>query len=129
MRASTTLVGRLTREPKAFGTEGKEVALMSVACGEGKTKKTDFFIVRAFGRTAVNACKYLDKGSLVAIEASLRTYKNEKFKDEAGHSPEMVELIASKIEYLSGGKKPQTSQEPVQAPSNDEGMTIDDIDW
>lgn len=133
MKATTTLVGRLARAPKAFGTEGKEVAIITVACNGSHKDEAEFYTVKAFGKTAANACKYLDKGSQVAIQASLSTYKNEKYKDADGHSPTMVEIIANRIEFLGGGKKPHASQDPVQAPaqtpSDDGDMKIDDLDW
>ena len=80
-----TLIGRLTFdvEMRFIPTSGTPVANLSIAVGTGRKDKqgneiTDFIPVRAYGKTAENCSNYLSKGSLVAVQGSMKVDKYVK---------------------------------------------------
>ncbi len=96
------LTGRLTKAPELRRTEksGKFVATLRIAVDRPRTDgQADFLNVTLWEKAAENACRYLEKGALVAVEAHLsqRTVETEDGRRD------VVDVAADRVEYLSHG--------------------------
>ena len=60
-----------------------------------------------FGKQAENAEKYLKKGQLVCVEASVRT---GQFTNKDGEKVYTTDFIADKVEYLSWENNTQAEE-------------------
>ncbi|TCO77991.1 single-stranded DNA-binding protein [Marinisporobacter balticus] len=94
------LIGRLTRDPElrfAAGS-GKAVATFSIAVdrGFGPEKQTDFFRIVVWNKPAENCANFLTKGSLVAVQGSIRNNNYEK--DGVKHYN--TEIVAFTVQFL-----------------------------
>lgn len=94
-------VGRLASEPQLKG-ENQDVCTFSLASsvpfkGTDGKYKTEFLRCVAFGSNARNISKYLQKGSLVYIQAY--PYTNEYEKD--GEKKQSLQYNITEIEFLS----------------------------
>ena len=92
--------GRLVKEFEIRMTpSGTSVARSSIAVddGYGENKKTYFFNLVAFGKTAENLEKYSFKGQKILIEGKLQSGSYEK--DGVKHST--TDIIIDKSEFLS----------------------------
>ncbi len=114
---SIILIARLTKDPelKFVAGSGKAVAKFSIAVDRefSKEKKTDFFNIECWGKTAENVANYLVKGSRVAIRGSVQNSNYEK----DGKTVYGTKIVAERVEFLS--KKSETGNEPTSK-SNDE---------
>jgi single-strand DNA-binding protein len=100
--SKTVLIGRLGRDPELHeGTQGRApFCTFSLATTEfynGKNN-TEWHNVTAFGKNALNAKKYLVKGSLVLVEGKNRTRKYRKKNGDTAYS---FAVNADIIRYLS----------------------------
>jgi single-strand DNA-binding protein len=114
------LIGRLTRQPELRITPNSvSVTTVTLAVDRRPSqtgqKEADFIDVVLFGRNAEVACKYLDKGRLVAVEGRLQT---RTFETKEGQRRKVVEVIADNIQFLS----PRPKKEDADA------TFIDDVD-
>ena len=103
-----TLIGRLTFdvEMRFIPTTGTPVANLNVAVGTGRKDKqgneiTDFIPVRCYGKTAENCSNYLSKGSLVAVQGSLKV---DRYVKEDGEKRTFAYVNANRIQFLSTKK-------------------------
>lgn len=71
---------------------------------EERKQKTNWFIVRTFGKLAENCNKYLSKGKLVQVTGSLDI---REYIDKEGTERKVVEVIANSVIFLW---KPEHSQ-------------------
>src|SRR6266511_3893237 len=96
---SVTLTGNLATEVdlREFG-EDKKLATFIIAVDRvGKNDETDFFRVAVWDKQAQLCADYLAKGRRIGVEGRLR-YRT--WEDE-GQKRSMVEVVASRIEFLS----------------------------
>ena len=120
MFSQTTIIGRLGQSPRMTTSKtGKSVCSFSVAVdtGYGESKKTDWFNVATFGKTAEVANTYLTKGSLVCVVGvvHLHTYQG---KD--GTTKASLELVGSDVRFLTPkSERPQQQTSPSPVPSQD----------
>ncbi len=94
------LIGRLTKDSELrYSPTGMAVVKNSIAVddGFGEKKKTDFFNIVCFGKTAEATAQYTEKGSKVSIVGKLKTNSYEK----DGVKVNNVEIIIEEIEFLS----------------------------
>lgn len=116
---SLTAVGRLGRDPELRYTEkGTAMATFSMACdsGFGENKKTVWFRVTCFGKTAEAVNEYAKKGMPVVILGELSPDKatgspriyNSK---ETGEAKTSYEVAASSVKFLPDGKKQEEQVE------------------
>ena len=94
-------IGRLTKDPVVRDGESVKIANFSLAIdrySKSEEKHTDFPRITVFGKQAENAEKYLKKGQLVCVEASVRT---GQFTNKDGEKVYTTDFIADKVEYLS----------------------------
>lgn len=100
-------MGRLTRDPELRTTStGKSVVSFSIAVDspfkdEQGEKKTSFFRVSAWGKTAEFVSNYLNKGRLVAVDGRL---ESRKYTDKDGNNREVVEVVADNVQGLDRPK-------------------------
>lgn len=110
------IIGRLTDDPVVRYTQsGTACGSFTVAIDRGKDRDgndlgADFPRVNCFGKTAENCEKYLHKGSLVAVNGSIRTGSYEK----NGQKFYTTDVNASRIEFL----EPKSKQENAPANNN-----------
>lgn len=128
------LVGRLTRdvELRYIAGSGTPVAQFAIAVDrefskDGK-KETDFIDIQVWGKSAENCANYIGKGSLVAIQGSLRidTY------DKDGEKRKATRINANRVKFLDtkkdGNKSDETSFVPGAGLDPQGFQAIDDDD-
>ncbi len=103
-------IGRLTKEPTFRDGEKTAIANFSIAIDryvKDGEKTVDFPRITVFGKTAENVKNYLNKGSLVSIEGSVRTGSFEK----DGEKVYTTDFIGEKVTFLDYGKGNKMSEE------------------
>lgn len=108
MYARTIVVGRVGGEVKTF-TGATNVAKFSVATdsGFGEKKKTEWYNVTAFGKTADACTKFLSKGKVVVVEGRMETSEGKDGK-------KYVSLLADRVQFLpDGGAKGERASKPA----------------
>jgi len=121
--ASATIIGHLGREPETRATQsGSKVfsTALAVNTGYGDNKRTTWWNVSAFGKTAETLEKFnLSKGDAIGFtgEVSMRPWK-----DKDGNEKQSLELAVRDF-ILLGSKdeaKPETSYSKPKPINNDE---------
>ena len=99
------LIGRLGTDPELrYTLEGKPVATMRIATNEviiregTKETLTEWHRIVAFGKLAETCAEYLETGSQIYVEGSLR-YR--KILDRSGFTRIIPEIFAETIKFLS----------------------------
>lgn len=115
------LVGRLTKDPVSKGTEEKPVCYFTLAANRDFTnasgeREADFIDLKAFKGLAKNCSKYLTKGSLVSVEAAVRT----SIREIDGKKRTTVDFIADKVKFLDIKKSNSNNDEDNQQMDQDE---------
>lgn len=114
------IIGNLGHDPELRRTpSNRPVASFSVAtdrnwtsaAGE-KRSQTEWFNVVAWGNLAEICSQYLKKGQQVFIEGRLQT---RTWQDEQGNKSSTVEVIASEMLMLAGGKGKNDEPEANEA--------------
>ena len=127
------LIGRLTAKPELRYTNSN-IAFTNFSLAvdrpskEDGTKDADFIQIRVWKKQAENVCKYLDKGSLVAIEGRVQT---EKFTTKDGENRYKTLVLAERVMFLNSKKKEESKEEPQQIEKDPfadfgESVSIDD---
>ena len=139
------LVGRLTRDPELryIAGTGTPVANFAIAVdrefsGKDGKKETDFIDIQVWGKSAENCANYIGKGSLVAIQGSIRI---DSYQNQAGETRKATRVNANRVQFLDTRNKSESSYqkspsfEPVGfEPTNSGGLdpnafqAIDDED-
>ncbi len=108
------IIGNCGKDPEMrFTPQGKPVTSFSVAVSRKYTvdserkEETEWFNVIAWNKLAEICNQYLNKGSKVFVEGSLRTHSWEK----DGETKYRTELIATNIELLDKRKLENESTE------------------
>ena len=108
---NVVLVGRLTRdvELKYIQGSGTPVANFTIAVDreftskDGK-KETDFIDIQVWGKSAENCANYIGRGSLVAIQGSIRV---DSYQDQEGNNRKMTRVNANRVQFLDSKKDKQ----------------------
>ena len=113
-------IGRLTKEVELKSSQsGTSYLSNSIACdrkyGE---KKTDFFQIKAFGKTAEAMDKFLHKGSKIFIEGDIQV---DEYTDKSGVKKSSVSIVISSWEFAES-KEEKTEKKD----SNDGFLNIPD---
>ena len=110
---SVILVGRLTRNPelKYIQGSGTPVANFAIAVdreftGKDGKKETDFIDIQVWGKSAENCANYIGKGSLVAIQGSIRV---DSYQDQEGNNRKMTRVNANRVQFLDSKKDKQVN--------------------
>lgn len=99
------LIGRLTSKPELrYTTSNIACTNITVAIDRnyGEDKKTDFINIVVWRKQAENVCKYLDKGSLVAIEGRLQ---QSSWEDKDGNRRYKLDVVADNILFINTKQK------------------------
>ena len=110
---NVVLVGRLTRnvELKYISGSGTPVANFAIAVdreftGKDGKKETDFIDIQVWGKSAENCANYIGKGSLVAIQGSIRV---DSYQDQEGNNRKMTRVNANRVQFLDSKKDKQVN--------------------
>lgn len=113
------ITGNLTRSPELRSTQGGTAVLtFGVAVNDRrKNPQTgdwedypNYVDCALFGKRAETVSKFIDKGSKVAIEGSLRYSSWEK----DGHKRSKLEVIVDEIEFMSRRDQGEAQNQPQQ---------------
>ena len=122
------LIGRLTSKPELrYTTSNIACTNITIAIDRnyGEEKKADFINFVVWRKQAENVCKYLDKGSLVAIEGRLQ---QNSYEDRDGNRRYKLDVFANNIQFLntkSKNTKPVVEEKKVEEdPFSDFGQQI-----
>ena len=121
---STTLIGRLTRDPELRTASGRtgERSVLTLGIAVRKASKpdkedtptADFFDVTVWGELAETCSRHLYKGRLVAVSARLEPTAREE-KD--GSKRRGLEIVAGAVNFLDSPRNTNASeQQPEEAP-------------
>ena len=117
--------GNLTKdtEYRAFDNGGVSTSTVAVT-RDYKTKdgekETDFFIVKAFGKTAEIANNYGKKGEKAIVTGRLET---RNYEDKTGAKRYITEIIAQSIEFI------RKAENQSVKPTEQKGIArLDEID-
>lgn len=120
------LTGRLTKDPELRYTPGKGTAVtnfsMAVDDGFGDNKKTYFFNVVVWGKSAETVAQYTSKGSKVLVNGKLT---NRDYQAKDGTKKYVTEVVAdlfNGIEFLDN----KNSNNSNNTQQSNGGMTFDD---
>lgn len=114
---SVVLIGRLVADPilRFVPGSGQAVVNFTMAIDKGLTREkkqqfeaegrptADFVRITVWGKQAENCSQYLAKGRMVAIQGSIQT---SKYKTAEGETRYQTEVLASRVEFLEWGEKP-----------------------
>ena len=99
-----TLIGRLTRDVELSyvpntGTAKADFALAVPRDFKNKDgeKEVDFIPVEFMGKKAENIAKYIEKGSLVAVQGNLRI---DRYTDKQGNKRTYTKVWGNSIQFL-----------------------------
>lgn len=97
------IIGRITKDISLqYSTSGTAYIRNSIAVDrKGKEKKTDFFSITAFGKTAEFIDKYFSKGSKIAISGHLQS---DSYTDKNGNKKESVSIIIDEVDFCDSKK-------------------------
>ena len=130
------LVGRLTRDPELryIAGSGTPVANFAIAvdrefAGKDGKKETDFIDIQVWGKSAENCANYIGKGSLVAIQGSIRV---DSYQDQDGNNRKITRVNANRVQFLDSKKDNQNNSvtpKSLQVPDSQfEEFKVDDDD-
>ena len=108
------LIGRLTRDPELryIAGSGTPVANFAIAVdreftGKDGKKETDYIDIQVWGKTAENCANYIVKGSLVAIQGSIRI---DSYQNQAGETRKATRVNANRVQFLDNRKNNSQSE-------------------
>ena len=111
------LIGRLTKRPEVRYT-GNEMAIarfsLAVDRYSKEDKKADFINIVVFGKQAENCERYLDKGSMVALQGHIQT---GSYKTQSGETRYTTDVVADRVQFLS--KPSDGDRQERREPEND----------
>lgn len=106
---SVNLVGRLTAKPELrYTNSNKSVARFTLAVSRQRAEGTDFINCVAWGKTAENIQKYLDKGSLISLQGRIQT---GNYTNNAGKKIYTMDIVAESVQFLNSKKSRQDTQQ------------------
>ena len=112
---NVVLVGRLTRDPELKYIPGSGTAVSNFAIavdreftGKDGKKETDFIDIQVWGKSAENCANYIGKGSLVAIQGSIRV---DSYQDQEGNNKKITRVNANRVQFLDSKKEKQENNE------------------
>ena len=120
-------IGRLTKAPELRRTQsGKAVTTFTLAIddGWGDNKSTDFIDVVAWEKTAENCCKYLSKGSKVAVVGKIK----KRSYDKNGQKVWVTEIRAEEVEFVESKNAQTPAQSQPKPQYSYAGTKFEDVD-
>lgn len=107
---SVSLVGNLATDVELKQVNEKKVASFLLAVGRaGRDAGADFVWISAWDRQAELCDEYLGKGDRIGIEGRLKS----RTWEQDGRRRDAIEIVARRIDFLSGNRSPEELREPV----------------
>lgn len=109
------LMGRLVADPELKKTtSGISVTTFRIAVDRsyikaGEQRKSDFFNIVCWRNSAEFVCKYLTKGSLIALEGKLQS---RVYQAEDGANRYITEVVADTVSFTGERRKNLCKSEP-----------------
>lgn len=126
------LMGRLTAAPELRQTQsGVAVCRFTIACNRKYADKNtgerqaDFITCQAWKQTAEFISRYFNKGSMIAVEGTLRTgsYQDKKYQDVMHYTTDvLVESVEFTGEKREGQQNQYQQQPQYQQPAPAQAM-------
>lgn len=110
---SINLIGRITKDLELrYTSNNKAVCDFSIAVNRAYTtengeREADFINIQVWGKQAENLEKYQGKGSLIAVNGSLRV---DAYQDKEGKNKYKTYVLANNIEYVSTKQSNETTK-------------------
>lgn len=111
------LMGRIAKDLEMKTTQaGTPVMSFSIAVdrsyqAKGEERKTDFFNIVAWNKTAEFISRFFTKGSLIFIEGELQT---RQYKNKDGVNITVTEVIAEKASFTGEKKETGHKEQPTE---------------
>lgn len=110
------LIGRLTKNLELRYTESNiAVGTTTIAVNrprqKDKKQEADFINIKVWGKQAENIHKYLNKGSLIAVDGRIQT---GSYTNQEGEKRYITEVIANNVEFLGGNKNTEKGTKPTE---------------
>lgn len=121
----SVLIGRLTKDPEVrytTGTNQTAVCNFTLAVdriGEG----ADFITCVAFGKTAENIVKYMNKGRQLGVKGHIQAGSYEK----DGQRRYTTDVIVERAEFVGAREEPKPEPEQMTIPEGFEAIDDDDV--
>jgi len=122
---SVVLVGRLARDPELSYTPNTQTAICRFTLAvdrprrQGEDQGADFLRITVFGRQAETCDRYLSKGRQAAVHGRIET---GSYKNKEGVTVYTTDIIADRVEFLSGGNSGQGQGGSYQSNSQGGGQ-------
>lgn len=121
------LTGRLAKDAELRYTPGKGTPVttfsMAVDDGFGDNKKTYFFNIVVWGKSAEAVAQYTSKGSKVLVNGKLT---NRDYQAKDGTKKYVTEVVADMYNGVEFLDNKNSNNAGSNQPSNNGGMTYDD---
>ncbi len=120
MYNNVTMMGRIVNDLELkVTTNGINVCSFRIAVErrfqpKGAERKSDFFNVVAWRKSAEFVCKYFAKGRMILVQGELQT---RQYTDKNGNSATCYEIIADRLSFTGEGKKNETAAHDDSADS------------
>lgn len=108
------LMGRLVADPELRHTPS-DIPVTSIRIAvdrsytkAGAEKQTDFIDVTAWRQTAEFICRYFRKGSMIAVQGSIRV---DNYTDRDGNKRTRVEVVADNVSFCGSKRESGTYDE------------------
>lgn len=104
MLNTVAVVGRLTADPELRTTAtGTSVTTFTLAVNrdyvkKGEQRQADFLDCVAWTNTAELICRYMKKGSQMAVAGSIQT---RSFEDREGKKRKVTEILVNSVTFLT----------------------------
>ena len=126
------LVGRLTRDPELKKTNS-DIPFSSFTLAvdsASKTQSANFIPIIVWRDQAVNVCKYIHKGSLIAVDGYLSQRSYDKLDGTKGY---LIEVVAGSIQFLEPKNNSKTNMDneiddKINDSENSESNTTNESD-
>lgn len=110
------LIGRLTKKAELRYTQSNiAVATTTIAVNrprqKDKEQEADFIKIKVWGKQAENIHKYLNKGSLIAVDGRIQT---SNYTTDTGEKRYVTEVVANNVEFLGGNKNTEKGTETTE---------------
>lgn len=114
---NVSISGRLVYEPEIKYTANGTAYLSSRIAVDrhDKDKNTDFFTIRAWGKTAEFVTKYFHKGSPVEIIGKLQT---NSYENQEGKKVTDTFILANEVGFVLKSESQAPTEAPAEAPKS-----------
>ena len=106
-----------------YTTSNKAVAKVTLAINNGKDD-TSFIPITFFDKMAENVSKYCDKGTMIAVHATVR---NCNWKDKEGKKHYDYNFVANKVTFISNKTKEIVEEKNEEIKNHDPFQEFGDM--